>query len=312
MKEIGGYFGLENFSGREFYSDLIGLNSARNALAYLIRARKIKKIYIPKYLCDSVSNVCKREHCDVEYYDIDRTFLPVLDITLNRNDEFIYIVNYFGQLDNETILELNKKYKKIIVDNVQAFFQRPLENVDTIFSCRKYFGVPDGGYLSTDACLSLERDVSKNRMKHILGRFEDDCAHVFYQDFRQSELEIDTLDLRMMSSITKNILNAVNYEEIREKRERNFRVLLRAFENDNPLRIKAPVGPYAFPLYIKDGQRIKKELAKKKIYIPTLWTEAIRFGGVAKDYSENILPLPCDQRYTIEDMFRIVEEINNV
>ena len=64
MKEIGGYFGLEQYRNNtgEYYKDLICLNTARNSLVYISKARNIKKIYIPYFLCDSVSLVCEREN----------------------------------------------------------------------------------------------------------------------------------------------------------------------------------------------------------------------------------------------------------
>ena len=60
MKEIGGYFGLEQLVSNEYYKDLVSLNNGRNALLYLLKVRGIKKIYIPYYLCNSVSNMCSR------------------------------------------------------------------------------------------------------------------------------------------------------------------------------------------------------------------------------------------------------------
>ena len=45
--EIGGYFGLEKFMGSEYYPKLFALNTGRNALACLIHAKCIKKLYIP-------------------------------------------------------------------------------------------------------------------------------------------------------------------------------------------------------------------------------------------------------------------------
>ena len=50
MKEIGGYFGLEEFTDNSMYSDLVAVNSARNALLYVLKARKIKKLFLPYYL----------------------------------------------------------------------------------------------------------------------------------------------------------------------------------------------------------------------------------------------------------------------
>ena len=57
MKEIGGYFGLEQSTHNEYYSKLLALNTGRNALLYVLKARKIEKIYIPYYLCDTVSEI---------------------------------------------------------------------------------------------------------------------------------------------------------------------------------------------------------------------------------------------------------------
>ena len=144
-KEIGGYFELEQFSGKEYYPDLIALNNARNALLYILKARKIKKIYIPYFLCDSVANICEREGYSYEYYSIDERFLPIFDKTLCP-DEYLYIVNFYGQINNQTLKTLKQKYYNVIFDNVQAFFQKPVKGIDTIYSCRKFFGVPDGGY----------------------------------------------------------------------------------------------------------------------------------------------------------------------
>lgn len=41
--DIGGYLGLEEFMGKEYYPDLIALNTGRNALACLIHAKHIRK-----------------------------------------------------------------------------------------------------------------------------------------------------------------------------------------------------------------------------------------------------------------------------
>ena len=55
MKEIGGYFELENLISNEYHKNLLALNSGRNALSYILKSKKIEKIYIPYYLCDSIS-----------------------------------------------------------------------------------------------------------------------------------------------------------------------------------------------------------------------------------------------------------------
>lgn len=88
MKEIGGYFGLEQLINQEYYSDLIALNNARNALLYTLKAKKIKKLYIPYFLCASISLLCESQGYLYEFYHIGEDFMPIFDKMLH-NDEYI-------------------------------------------------------------------------------------------------------------------------------------------------------------------------------------------------------------------------------
>ena len=47
MKEIGGYIELDTFRGKMLYDNGIKLNCGRNALAYVIKAKKIRNILMP-------------------------------------------------------------------------------------------------------------------------------------------------------------------------------------------------------------------------------------------------------------------------
>ncbi len=307
MKEIGGYFGLEQFPGQEYHQGMLAVNNGRNALAYLLKARQIRKLYIPYFLCDSVSGVCEREGCPTVGYHITPDFLPVFDDILQEG-EWLYIVNYYGQISNDQVRAMKERWHNVIFDNVQAFFQRPVVGVDTIYSCRKFFGVPDGGYLSTDAMPDelLEQDVSKDRMRHVLGRYEG-VASDYYRDFKENDHSFVDLEVRAMSRLTHNLLRAVDYETVKAKRQENFMFLHEKLGPHNRLRINIPEGPYAYPFYCENGMEIKKILAQHKIYVATLWPNVLGMEeSLEKDYAENILPLPCDQRYEEKDMARIV------
>ena len=306
--EIGGYFGLEELVHKEYYPDLIPLNTARNAVAYLIRTKDIKKLYIPTYLCDSVFRVCEREGCSYEFYEVGADFQPVFEQSL-KEKEWIYIVNYYGQVTNEK--NLQAKYKRVIFDNVQAFFQKPVNGIDTIYSCRKFFGVPDGAYLASDTRMDVDKDISMDRMEHVLGRYEM-SASTYYSIFTRNEDRYYDLPVKGMSKLTHNILGAIDYQKVKERRETNFLFLNEELKSKNDIEIQKAEGPFAYPLHIKDGMRVKKQLAKKGLFVATLWPTAIESGGIAKDYSENILPLPCDQRYTLKDMTIIIDVLKSV
>ena len=68
MKAIGGYFEFEQLVDNEYYKDLLKLNTGRNALVYLMKAKKIKKIYIPYYLCESVYEILEKYNYEYEFY----------------------------------------------------------------------------------------------------------------------------------------------------------------------------------------------------------------------------------------------------
>lgn len=312
MKEIGGYIELDSYTGTMLYDDGIKLNCGRNALAYLIKAKKIKKIWMPKFICDSCDKVLADNQVEVQYYSISLDFKP---IEINRKEnEWLYVVNYYGQLTNDYLQSLGKQ---IIVDNAQAYFQEPIQGIDTLYTCRKFFGVADGAILFTDQKLNnddIQQDVSYDRMKFLLGRFELNASD-FYAEYVNNNKLFRSESIKYMSKLTENLLHGIDYEKVKNIRTKNFEYLHKVFKDINKCNLKIPEGAFMYPLYIDNGEQIQKELQKKKIYIPTLWPAV--FNLCKEDELEylmakNILPLPVDQRYTLDDMEYIVKEIERV
>jgi hypothetical protein len=151
--------------------------------------REYEKVYLPYYLCGCIRNILYEYHVLYEFYHIDDEFRPIFDKKLNHN-ECLFIVNYFGQFSNDELILFKKKYNTIFIDNTQSFFQRPIKGIDTAYSCRKYFGVSDGAYLSTDLESSfyntLSFDISHDKMIFPMGRFET-TATEYYNLFLENE-----------------------------------------------------------------------------------------------------------------------------
>ena len=124
MKEYGGYIEFEYYHGRVFHEKAIALNCGRGALEYLCKAKRIKKVYLPYFLCSSVPNLCDKIGVEYGYYHINEKFEPIFNQSLGE-DDWLYIVNFYGQLDNDYLTALKQKYAQIIVDNAQSYFQMP-------------------------------------------------------------------------------------------------------------------------------------------------------------------------------------------
>jgi hypothetical protein len=306
-REIGGYLELERNTGTLLHEGALALNSGRAALAYLIEQKRIRAMALPRYVCGVVREVCLAHGLRLRFYETELPFAPPAPET--EEGEWLYVVNHYGLLGQESLAALAARSPRLIVDNAQAYFAPPTPGADTLYTCRKFLGVPDGAFLYTDAPeRALERDRSAARMDFVLGRFEGPAAD-FYARAAENNDSLSAVPLRM-SRLTENLLRGVDYDRVRRRREANYAVLAAALDGRNVLSAPCPPGPFAYPFLTEDGPALRKKLIEHKIYVPQLWPELAGSeppGSPSRMLAEDILPLPCDQRYGEEDMSYLLE-----
>ena len=314
MKEIGGYIELEHNHGHRWHEDALALNCGRNALAYLCKARGIRKMRIPRFLCECVDHLLDKIGVAWTSYAIGEDFLPAQRMTL-EDGEWLYLVNYYGQVSRPTIAQLKVQYDRLIVDNCQSYFSLPARGVDTLYTCRKFFGVPDGAFLYTDApeLDELERDVSFERMRYLLGRVERPASE-FYAEYVQRNEDFAKEPVKRMSLLTENLLRGIDYARVCEARNLNYGRLSERLGEFNQLMLseEAPFAPFAYPLLVPNGRSMRLRLIEMKIYVPTLWPAVLERcapDSLEYQFASNILPLPVDQRYSVSDMDVICDAV---
>ncbi len=323
--EIGGYFEFEEMTGNEYHSGLHRLNLGRTALEYLLCAIDCRIIYIPYYICDSVLDGARRAGdrlkssakgaagIEIRQYRLNDDLSPQLDSISPENGEWVYITNFYGQLTEENIRNYRKKYTNIIVDNAQAFFDRPVEDIPTIYSCRKFLGVSDGAYVSAniDGVEQLPQDSSMDRFGYMIGRLET-TASEHYSGMLAVNSTFKDMEPMQMSKSTLNVLKGIDYDRVIRKRRENYAALKKLLPSDNPFTVNDPFAPFAYPFYHPHGIELRKELASKKIYVQTNWKYLIdKMPESCPEHvwSADILPLPVDQRYGPDEMKYIAEVI---
>lgn len=309
-KPIGGYFELELPLHSELHADAIALNGGRFCLEYLLRCRKYSKIYVPYFTCNSAIEPIIKLGIPYEFYHIDRSYRIVDDIVLLEGEALMY-TNYWG-LQSNYCLELSVKYStQLILDYTQAFYSKPINGIDTFYSCRKFFGVPDGEYLYTDAKaeFDLEQDVSYTRMDSLLKRI-DLSPEEGYDDFRKCSEMFRTLPIRYMSKLTKRMMTGIDYQGVAQKRRRNYEFLHRSLGGQELLSGDVPM---IFPYITEAGGGILRErLIQNKVFVAKYWPNVDLWAGentTETRMANNILPLPVDQRYGLDDMAKINELI---
>lgn len=317
MKEIGGYFELELPQ-----SDLsklppgILVNSGRHALEYIIRAarNKIQTVWLPYYTCDVVLQPIRRFGINFRFYSINRNF-ELADAIGLKEGEYIIANNYFG-IKDDYMSKLARIYKnRLIVDNAQAFYCSEELGSNYIYSPRKFFGLPDGGIVSSTYKLEedLPEGTSFGRCSHLLKRLDKD-ANYGYNDFRSNSKQLGSETLTSMSRLTKRILGTIDFEWVKIKRRSNFDILHSALATSNELQLPCSntfACPIVYPYKTSDSN-IRKKLIDNKIFVATYWPNVFDWcpkDSIEYQFANNILPLPIDQRYGIDDMNQIIKQL---
>jgi hypothetical protein len=311
MDAIGGYFSLELPLREEYHKNAIRLNTGRNCLEYILRARSYKKVYIPYYTCEVILEPFKKLGIPYEFYHIDIHF-EIRDRFTLKADEALLYTNYFGLKQRYVEQLAEKTGSRLIVDNTQAFYAKPIKGIDTFYTCRKFFGVADGAYLYCNVQLDeeIEQDYSYNRMAHLLKRI-DLSAEEGFADFRKVDDGLDNQPIRRMSKLTQRVMQSIDYEAVAKKRRVNFLILheLLGEANNLILPFNEEAVPMVYP-FLAPIKGLREKLIENKVFVARYWPNVLEW--TTEDDTEYRLayqmqPLPIDHRYSKEDMRRIIE-----
>lgn len=202
----------------------------------------------------------------------------------------------------------------MIVDNTQAFFSKPVDGIDTFYSCRKFFGVPDGAYLytKTEFDAEIEQDCSYSRLDSLTKRI-DISPKEGYGDFKALSNHLAHNPIKKMSRLTQRMMHGIGYGPVAKQRMQNYYRLHQALSESNNLNIPLPEDavPMIYPyMQVSDGTR--EYLISKNVFVARYWPNVLQWADRDSDdyyLTLNILPLPIDQRYGQEEMDYIINLI---
>jgi hypothetical protein len=315
---IGGYFELELKTRELFHKDSLALNSGRNAFEYILLANSYKKVYVPYFTCDVLLQPLIRNNITYEFYNINERLEPVFYFEkLQPMEAFLY-TNYFGLKDNY-VFQITSRYSNIIIDNAQSFFSKPQNGADTFYSPRKFFGLPDGGYVYCENQLKIdlaEDKASIDRMEHLLKRLAFD-AEMGYEDFKRNDESLNGQPILLMSQLTKKLLASIDYDAVKKRRVDNFNLFHEVLKKSNKLSILIDdlnaAAPIVYPYWVNNGRDLRERLQSKRIFTPIYWQNVLSSkveNSTEVDFVNHVVHLPIDQRYNKKEIERIITWIN--
>lgn len=311
---LGGYFGLEMPAEMPLlYPHAHMFQSARAAFVALLRIGQPKRVWVPRYICNSMLVPLMNTGTEYKFYAIDKNLSLNQDIDLGPKDWLLY-VNYFGVCaTNVDVLLSRYDPNKIILDHSHAYYSPPRECLATLYSPRKFFGIPDGGLLITNIPIEGPAKIdsgSITRTVHLLKRHADN-AEAGYADYKQAEESLVDCEPKQISSLTKRMLQSVDSDGARRRRNDNFRYLHENLYRFNllPIELSTVNGPLCYPL-VSNISALRKRLIDERIFVATYWPDVLT-RCAPSDYeamlAQNLIALPCDQRYREEHLFRVVK-----
>lgn len=316
MNPIGGYFELADYCECGVFPHHKGclLNTGRNALEFILCSiGRVRRVYLPYYTCEVVLEPLKKLSIPWSFYAIDLN-LEMADKLELGEDEYLIANNYFG-LKDAYIRTLSSIYgDRLIVDCAQAFFAEPLPGIKSFYSCRKFVGVADGGvaYVGTPVdSVGFPEDSTSDHDSHLYTRKEFG-AEAGFKEFQENERKLNDQPIRSMSVKTKEILVHIDYELVVNRRRANWQYLHSLLQERNHLSLPGLDSfacPMVYPFMVEDGEQLRRKLIEGKVFVAKYWPNVMDDGIHKTEFllSNQIVSIPCDQRYQEVDMERIVE-----
>ncbi len=317
--EYGGFLPLELNQGMEYFAKyepyLMRFNSVKAALDEIIKRIGKKVIYVPYYYCPSTTEAIRKTGTDICFYHVNEKLEPVG--IPDEGDSVVLLVDYFG-VRQKTVSEAAKKFLSadVIIDWAHDFFAEPVkgDRIHNIYSAKKFFGIPDGAYLVSNAVIpAVEAPTfAHGYMEYLVTAYEEG-TNAAYMAKKDTDRYLFA-HYGSMSAVSIGLLKNVDYECVRAKRTANYRMLYEAFKDTNKLMMPDDCAGYQFPLLIDNGRLVKQKLVDEKIYVSTLWSGSdLKENGNDFEFfmMSDAVFLPMDQRYDEEDMKYIVSRVKS-
>lgn len=338
MREIGSEFWLkkepERLShDREGIYVLSGRTAIDLIIQDIIRTKRVRKVYMPAWCCDSMLAPFVAHGIHVDFYDVVHTVSTEIICHTDGTDctDVFYVTNYFGY-ENTLPIETVKKYKKqgsiILYDRTHSFLMENdpyLALADYSFaSIRKWMGVIGGAMVNgvkdcqlkpcsylvckeeamrmKKAFINGDSSIDKQAFLNLYSEF----GHHLAEDYQNYE----------MDDLSYALYKTEDLSAMRRKRRENVKFLHDHLNLTFLNQLSDNAVPLFVPVFFETAEQrnaIRKKLIEAQIYCPIHWPKPTlipAYYKVNKIYDTE-LSLICDQRYNVDDMQRIVEVIND-
>ena len=280
-----------------------------------------KIAYVPIYTCETVLASFEKAGYQLKFYELDENLRSVFDESVLDEISVLSLCGYYGFCSYDHNFVRACKDRGIIIFEDITHSLLSSDGIDPLCdyaagSFRKWMGVSCGGV------------AIKRNGKFTAPLLPVDAHHLELRDQAISQSSGDLfwkgeLLLRQMfdsygsDDHSAFILRHADLKSICSKRRENFSAILAGLPaHPSGFRPVFPVltpeaVPSHFTLYADSRDSFQQYLEERGIHSTVYWPVGplvdLTGHDTAKYIYDHIVALPCDQRYTVDDMSRIAE-----
>ncbi|MBR6095102.1 MAG: DegT/DnrJ/EryC1/StrS family aminotransferase [Lachnospiraceae bacterium] len=313
--------------------------SGRNAIEVLFaETAPGASVLVPDFVCGTVPEAIQRAGCRVVNYHIDDDFTFSFEEinALLSETKILYIVHFFGRKFSETEMKAISHWKNegitVVEDITMSLYSKDPEAFGfgdyIIGSIRKWLPVSDGGFILSKAksfdapkmqsvsLYSYYYQLAQMLKKQYIEAGEKDAKlKETYMNFYHESIRylFSDYSIAPISPVSMNYILNTQSQNSYFKRVQNYTYLsegLKDFgDSIRPAVILNP-GYVPFGMVVKCTKRdeLLQYLIKNDIYCNIHWRLDL---PAVFSLSNQILTIPCDERYGKKEMDRILQVIKD-
>ena len=300
-------------SGRAAFRSILKQIKIENAVL------KPLKVALPSYLCESMIEPLIKENVEYKFYSVSFKDGFFRCNYSNIDDcNIILVIDYFGY---ETLASDYPRFGKIVIrDLTHSIFVKDYTDADYYFgSLRKWAGFLCGGFAwknegrlfepaeALNDYVALRKRAMDLKKDYITKKID---SKDYLNLYHNAEGLLENCDIAISDSEGIKKAKHLDIEFIKVTRRNNAAVLIDGLADICLITSLNPNDcPLFVPIVIDEREKFRKYLIDRNIYCPIHWLKPYKDKNESDDLYERELSLVCDQRYSINDMKKIVSTV---
>ena len=293
--------------------------SGRDAMKAAARIIGGRRVLLPALCCESMILPFAANGYDVDFYRLNPDLTG--DEAYVREKLTDGTVLLYESVRGITLIE-DRTHDVIVPRGEERFVPDAV-----LASLRKWAALPEGGMLRTGmgSCAAdadarfgdTRREVMEMKVRY-LETWEPELKKEFLNKLHSAERLLDESGKPCgMSAEYEALLRRVDFTALLARRRANVARLKEKLAALDGTKLRFLSGhpeesTLYFPVYLENRGDIQRAMAQRGVYCPVIWPEPEAAHGVcevSRYVTEHMLALPCDQRYTPEDMDFIADTL---